>query len=130
MEIMSDEDNGSEGHASPRQLFPLDSSRLTTGHVRQLAVGMGLEARGDLLRAVHDELRKLGQDPVIVQVALLTDASGSTLIQLHNAEGSFLEALPIPPKDPVEEDRMEEPPRTDDSEVEALQGTRSRRERS
>ena len=118
---MSDEDNRSpEGHASPMQLFPLDSFRLTTGHVRQLAVGMGLEARGDL-QAVYDGLRELGQDPATVQVAFLTDAGGSTLIQLHNAEGSFLEALPIPPEDPVEEDHTEEPPRTDYSGVEALQ---------
>ena len=79
---------------------------------------MGLEARGDLLQAVYNGLRELGQDPVTVQVALLTDAGGSTLIQLHSAEGSSLEALPIPPEDPVEE---EEPPRTDYSEVETLQ---------
>ena len=82
---------------------------------------MGLEARGDLLEAVYDGLRELGQDPATVQVALLTDAGGSTLIQLHNAEGCFLEALPIPPEDPVEEDHTEEPPRTDYSGVEALQ---------
>ena len=71
---MSDEDNRSEGHTSPIQLFPLDSFRLVTGYVRQLAVGMGLEARGDLLQAVYNGLRELGQDPVTVQVALLTDA--------------------------------------------------------
>ena len=39
-----------------------------------MAVGMGLEARGDLLQAVYEE-------PVTVQVAFLTDAGGSTLIQ-------------------------------------------------
>ena len=87
-----------------------------------LEVEEGLEGTH---RAIYDRIVDMGQDPETVQVAILTHPTdGATLIQLHNAGGSFFEALPLVEEPSSEEENhatiTEPPPRTGDSGVEVL----------
>ena len=119
------------------EVLPLNSRRLVTPLVHQLAVAMGLPidaSPADVRQMIEGRLITDGREPRKVQVRISEADLGGQLLELQDAEGVFLEAFPLP-VDPPNPDREEgesetELDRLEDVErlQEALQAAKEERE--
>ncbi|KAL5475685.1 hypothetical protein EMCRGX_G025531 [Ephydatia muelleri] len=95
-------------------ILSLNSRRLTTTHIRQLAVALEIPTRAsaaDILRMIEGKITEDGRDPFNVQVVVKEGEDGGILLQLQDAEGVFLEADP-----PMEEEETEDVPQQEAAE--------------
>ena len=95
-------------------ILSLNSRRLTTTHIRQLAVALEIPTRAsaaDILRMIEGKITEDGRDPFNVQVVVKEGEDGGILLQLQDAEGVFLEADP-----PMEEEETEDAPQQEAAE--------------
>ncbi|KAL5481622.1 hypothetical protein EMCRGX_G021819 [Ephydatia muelleri] len=95
-------------------ILSLNSRRLTTAHIRQLAVALEIPTRAsaaDILRMIEGKITEDGRDPFNVQVVVKEGEDGGILLQLQDAEGVFLEADP-----PMEEEETEDAPQQEAAE--------------
>ena len=75
------------------QMLPLNSRRLTTQMLRQLAGGLGVLSRvskGDLRAMIEGKLTEAGCNPLLTQIVLHTVVRGAHMT-LKDEAGTFME---------------------------------------
>lgn len=112
-------DHEVEGGAEvTRRPLPINSRRLTSPLLKQLAVGLGVPTAASLSeirQLIEGKLGELGRDPQHTQV-VLEDVERGTKIDLQDADGVFLEVEPPEPEAVPGGEENEEEVRVEGSE--------------
>lgn len=94
------EDGGDTPRAGRPVVFPLNSRRLVTQYVHQIAAAMELPTKAspaNLRQMVEGKLIASGREPQNVQVRVIEREDG-LLLELQDMSGVFLEAQPVVPE--------------------------------